>query len=154
MVLREKGFSRAGRTLLLPVLLAGLLGLSGCVDPATGPAATPVAEKVEKIPEEVLQYALDLGMALQIVKECRKGLTLNVAYAQGMQAAFEKKYGKNPAWANTDGLKQLGDKRLQDYALDYVSRRNVVIVQPATWCAAGRADIAAGTRIGKLLIAQ
>ena len=122
---------------------------------AASPNRIPIERSIAAItPDEPTAYMLTSGSTSlpKAVIQTQRMLASNLA--QGMQAAFEKKYGKNPAWANTDGLKQLGDKRLQDYALDYVSRRNVVIVQPATWCAAGRADIAAGTRIGKLLIAQ
>ncbi|HQU70174.1 MAG TPA: DUF5333 family protein [Albidovulum sp.] len=125
--------------------------LVGCAKPAPDAGAE---EKDVKMPRDVIAFRVDLGNAEDIVDECPRGFRLNRAYERERVREFKEKYGPDPEWADLKMEDVMTPRRLQRKFIGYVQRRNVVIAEPETWCAAGRAEVAEKTRIGKLLIAR
>lgn len=111
-------------------------------------------DKDVKVPRDVIAFRVNLGNAEYIVDECPRGFRLNREREREMTSKFKDKYGPNPVWADYDMEQVVTPRRLQRKFIGYVQRRDVVITEPETWCAAGRAEIAESTRIGKLLIAR
>ncbi len=127
--------------------LLALLLVAGCV--ATEPQS---AKPAVPVPPDALQFGFDVAIVEQIVAGCPKSFRSNPsARIQGI-AALEKKYGKNPAWANQRSVDAISPALAQDMVIKYITKRKVVLAQPSTWCAAGRAEVAEKTSIGKLLI--
>lgn len=111
-------------------------------------------DKDVKMPRDVIAFRVDLGNAENIVDECPRGFRLNREHQREWDRKFEEKYGPDPAWADLKMEDVMTPRRLQRKFIGYVQRRNVVIAEPETWCAAGTAEVAEKTRIGKLLIAR
>lgn len=106
-----------------------------------------------EVPQEVLDFGMDLGLAELIVDECGRDFRVNRPYSNAWVREFEKKYGKAD-WISTDVESVAFQRRLQANILKYAERRQVVFSKPETWCTAGRAEMADKTRIGRLLIAR
>lgn len=139
------------KTAGVAVLGAGLM-LAGCV-----PTETQVPEPAKatvKIPPDVIEYGFSAVFAEMTVENCPRGFLFNKGHEDAVIAAFEAKYGERPAWASTDGLKTVPKRELQDRFIDYIQRRDIVLTDRSTWCAAGKAEIAGKTAIGKYLIAR
>lgn len=115
---------------------------------------TDAEDRDVKMPRDVIAFRVDLGNAETIVDECPRGFRLNREQEREMVRKFEDKYGPDPEWADLNMEDVMTPRRLQRKFIGYVQRRNVVIAEPETWCAAGRAEVAESTRIGKLLIAR
>ncbi len=139
------------RTAGAAVLGAGLL-LSGCVPTET--QEPEPAKATVKIPPDVLEYGFNAAVAGMTVDNCPKGFRINKGYEDAVIAALEAKYGKRPAWAGADARKTIPQRELQDRFIDYIQRRDIVMADRSTWCAAGKAEVAGKTAIGKHLIAR
>lgn len=126
--------------------IVALLLVAGCV--ATEPqSAAPAAP----IPPDVLQFGFEVSIAGQIAARCPKSFRVNSsARLQGI-AVLEKKYGKNPAWANQRSVDAISPALAQDMVIKYITKRKLVLAQSSTWCRAGRAEMAEKTSIGRLL---
>lgn len=125
--------------------------LVGCARATPGSDAE---DKEVKMPRDVMAFRLDLGNAENIVDECPRGFRLNREYEREWVGKFNEKYGPDPEWAGLKMEDVMTPRKLQRKFIAYVQRRNVVIAEPETWCAAGTAEVAEKTRIGKLLIAR
>ncbi|MCA0274300.1 MAG: DUF5333 domain-containing protein [Proteobacteria bacterium] len=125
--------------------------LVGCARPAPDADAE---DKDVKMPRDVIAFQVDLGNAKNIVDECPRGFRLNREQEREWVRRFEEKYGPDPEWADLKMEDVMTPRRLQRKFIGYVQRRSVVIADPETWCAAGTAEVAEKTRIGKLLIAR
>jgi hypothetical protein len=125
--------------------------LVGCAKPAPD---SETEEKDVRMPREVIAFRVDLGNAENIVDECPRGFRLNRETEREWDRKFEEKFGPEPEWADLNMEEVMTPRRLQRKFIGYVQRRDVVIAEPETWCAAGSAEVAEKTRIGKLLIAR
>jgi hypothetical protein len=125
--------------------------LVGCAKTAP---ESDVEDKDVKVPRDVIAFRVDLGNAEYIVDECPRGFRLNREYEREWVRKFKEKYGPDPEWADLNMEEVMTPRKLQRKFIAYVQRRSVVIAEPETWCAAGTAEVAEKTRIGKLLIAR
>lgn len=141
------------KTAGVAVLGAGLF-LSACVPTETQVPASAPAKATVKLPPDVLEYGLNAVVAGMTVDNCPKEFRVNKDYENAVVAAFEAKYGKRPAWAGADARKMIPQRELQDRFIDYIQRRDIVMADRSTWCAAGKAEVAGKTAIGKHLIAR
>ncbi|HQU70173.1 MAG TPA: DUF5333 family protein [Albidovulum sp.] len=122
---------------------------------ALAAAAPAIAQDgTAKVPKEVVDFGIDLGLADQIAKNCRRGFRVNRPYEKAWVRTFEKKYGSSPAWMELELDQVISQREAQDVAIAYIQRRDIVVTDGKTWCAAGKAEVAEKTRIGKLLIAR
>jgi len=135
------------------VLGAGLL-LAGCVPTETQVPASAPAKANVTIPPDVIAYGFNAAVAEMTVENCPREFRVNKGYEDAMIAAFDAKYGERPAWASADGLKAIPKRVLQDRFIAFIQRRDIVMGDRSTWCAAGKAEIAGKTAIGKYLIAR
>lgn len=125
--------------------------LVGCAKTAPD---SETEDKDVKVPRDVIAFRVDLGNAEYIADECPSGFRLNREHELEWDRKFEEKYGPDPEWADVSMEEAMTPRKLQRKFIAYVQRRNVVIAEPETWCAAGKAEVAEKTRIGKLLIAR
>ena len=125
--------------------------LVGCAKAAPD---SDTEDKDVRMPRDVIAFRLDLGNAENIVDECPRGFQLNREHERDWVGKFNVKYGPDPEWADLKMEDVMTPRNLQRKFIAYVQRRSVVIAEPETWCAAGRAEVAERTRIGKLLIAR
>ena len=126
-------------------LLAMVL-VAGCVatEPQNAGPAVP-------IPPDVLQLGFNVATAENIARNCPQSFRFNFPARLKATAVLEKKYGSNPAWANNRSIDAISPALAQDMVIKYITKRKVVLAQPSTWCAAGRAEVAEKTDIGRLL---
>lgn len=125
--------------------------LAGCA--RTAPQSA-VGDEDVRVPRDVIAFRIDLETAEYISDECRSDFRVNREYQRDWTGRFEEKYGPDPAWAHFNMEEVVSPKRLQRKLFAYVERRGVLLTEPETWCAAGRAEVAENTRIGKLLVAR
>lgn len=123
------------------VLLVGALALAACASPGPGP-----------YPETLYQAGFDAAIAEAVAARC-PAYALNTAardayIAQTQQALREDGVSEAQleAWAQL-----LPTLRLELDLADYLDARGIVVDEPRTFCAAGAAEIAAGTNVGRLL---
>lgn len=139
------------------VLGAGLL-LAGCVpvEPAAtqtasvGKTAAPVVGANTEVPDELIRAVVEYGMASTLVRQCPNGLGLHYLHKDDVNADLGRRYGGSPRWMG-DFRSQIG-MQFQDYKNSYIQRRKIVATNQESWCAAGRAEIAEGTEIGRYLL--
>lgn len=122
-------------------------------EPVSEPPSPPVpASSFVEIPKYVWDTRFNQALAIHIANECRAFVFNSRQASAEMSAGISR--------AKEDGVSetQLGefannlqDRRIQDDAIAYISKRQIVIVQKETWCSAGRAEIAEGTQIGRFL---
>lgn len=143
------GYDMARTPTLIGFFYSAALAASVAV---VAPAAAQ--DGTAKVPEEVVKFGVDLALAGQIAGNCRRGFRVNRPYEKAWYRAFEKKYGRNPAWSNLDQDQIISQREAQDVAIAYIQRRDIVVTDSKTWCAAGKAEVAEKTRIGKLLVAR
>ncbi|MEZ5888151.1 MAG: hypothetical protein R3D56_14905 [Paracoccaceae bacterium] len=134
------------------VTTAVALLLTACVASESAPPSPPVP--TEPVPQEIIDFAFKAATAKEIAGSCRQGFRYNKAYEDAVIAGYEAKYGRNPAWARGDLSKAVKPKAAQDWAIKYIQRRDIVLADARTWCAAGQKEVAEKTLIGRLLIAR
>ena len=137
--------------------LAALLIVAAC-EPAAAPNVASVAPSTAKpivIPPELMAKAYDYGFAQQIAENCadfRLDSSEKAAANAEIDAILKAQGISNPGPAI---YRQLAPPAvIQQKAIEYIQRRGIVVTEGATWCAAGRKEIAERTGIGHFLIAR
>lgn len=135
----------------LAAVLAMVLALAGCVEPEP-------AQPVKAMSPALKQEMIDVGIAGETVKQCGGDLTFNHQQLARLKplldAVFLDDNGKPPSNRMIDAIikKNLDMRTFQDQFLGYVQRRNILITDSRSWCAAGKQEIARKTGIGKYLL--
>jgi hypothetical protein len=117
-------------------------------------AETTGGGKVPKLNAEMQDELFSLSVALYIVEECGRVYTIDLADLKAFDAKMEETLrlqgfdGKNPA--NLDAA--MSKNKIRGKALSYFRSRNLRDDNGASLCAAGQAEIAQKTRIGKYLV--
>ncbi len=139
----------------LPVAVmatAFLVFLSAC-----GESPAPDAKLLTKLPPDMVAELNAAFNARDIARKCPSELTFNEAEKKRqfeLLALRVQAEGYDDVLDSALEISQLPERELQKQFLDYVKRRGVVFSDKRTWCAAGRADIAEKTAIGKYLLAR
>lgn len=137
------------RGLRIAVLLsAGLLAACQTTPPEPKPA--PSAELLQQSYDKLFPVAL----AENIGKRCRS-IRFNRSLAEqdllSTVIAFQK-LGYSESQAGRLLAKSVPEIDMQNALFDWIKKRNVIVSQPATFCAAGRAEIMQKTQIGRYLL--
>ena len=141
-------FSRRSRLALAGLVVS--VALAGCVEPESDVPVKPMSPALK-------QEALSFGIASETAKRCGWRLGLNTAQIQKLKPSLEAELlgpnGVRPSQRRIDAIVKasLSEKEVQDYVLGFVQKRDIVISDSRTWCAAGEQEIARKTAIGKYL---
>lgn len=134
--------------------LGAMLLLAGCVQP--GPTPDEIAN-APAVPDDIVTLATESRLAQAIVQNCPAGFGYSDAHEEAVKSELARKYGQGetlPEWAGEASLQHT----LQEFDTlrmpEYMKRRQAVEGKASTWCAAGKAEVAEGTAIGKYLIAR
>jgi hypothetical protein len=131
-----------------------LLGIASCA-PTTEVAATaPVAEVVGAFPAEVNAFVMNAALARQIAKRCSSEFAYNSAAADRRIDGFDRKYAGNSSILSVRGREYdaIDRSEVMRQLAVYTTKRKIAAGNDASWCPAGRAEIAEKTEIGTLLI--
>jgi hypothetical protein len=143
-----------------------LLSVTACVEPqAQSPKPSVVApapqsvvkgapQLVRGLPNDAQDYLFSAAIARQVAKRCPKEFRYNTSLARARERELETKYQDNETIRDLSGnASELVDRsKLDSLVLAYVAKRKIVIGENATWCPAGRAEVAEKTEIGKYLV--
>lgn len=129
--------------------MGAALALSACA------SSTPVQTGPTKaLPPEFVNGVMDAAFAETIADECR-----SIRYNKQREAKVLNSYAIRLAAAGyTERDLQVGAKRmendvsLQRKAIKMIDDRNIVVTSEASWCAAGKREMAKGTNIGRYLL--
>ena len=143
------------------VLGAGLL-LAGCVPTETQvPVQTPASVANAPLPPaDIMAEATIALLAQAIAAECPSGIDYNLNHADQIKSGFKRTYSQYansdaaPDWASDASIKRVHQEFDSRDLPNYMARRHVKQGDSASWCAAGKAEIAGKTAIGKYLIAR
>jgi hypothetical protein len=142
------------KTAGVAVLGAGLL-LSGCV-----PTETLKAEAVAKAPmppAEIMAEATNARLAQAIAAACPFGFGYNDNHEDEVKSGLKRVYGNTdvvPDWASDASARKVHQDFDTRGLPNYMARRHIKQDDRDSWCAAGKAEIAGKTAIGKYLIAR
>lgn len=100
---------------------------------------------------------MDAGLAEEITRQCPQRYAINPTE----KAAFEHEL---QTVAAAQGYRSVthdalitaigGQRVLQDTIFGYIAKRNILITDSGSFCAAGDAEVAGHTSIGKYLVAR
>lgn len=102
--------------------------------------------------ERVYSVGKSYTLAQEIAKRCR-----SIRLRNGTRRTVERyllNIGKEEGVGKRgmmNEFRKIPPARVQDDMLGYISKRNIVIADRSTWCAAGRAEISAGGQIANFL---
>jgi len=154
MVLRVLTMNKILKTAGAAVLCAGLF-LSACV-----PTETLTAEAVAKAPmppAEIMAEATNARLAQAIAAACPFGIGYNDNHEVEVKSGMARIYGNTdvvPDWANDASIRKVHQDFDTRGLPNYMARRHIKQDDSDSWCAAGKAEIAGKTAIGKYLIAR
>lgn len=100
---------------------------------------------------------LDGGLAEEITRECPQHYTINPSEKAAVEHELQTVAGAQGYRSVTHDtlIASIGGQRvLQDTILGYIAKRNILIGDSASFCAAGDAEVAGHTAIGKYLVAH
>lgn len=129
---------------------AMVVALAGCVEPEPPVPVKPLSPALK-------QELMNVGLAVETVRNCRGGLGLNTAQLEKLKPRLEAEVlgegGEIPSKRTIDAIlkKSLSEKEVQDQVFGYIQKRDIVISESQTWCVAGAKEIAAKTPLGKYL---
>jgi hypothetical protein len=130
--------------------LVALTLLAGCVAPE-GDMTKPAAQQ-RPIPEDVYSELRDMALAKKIAQACPAYAFSTMkqdSYFHDVEADLYKrgyKAHEMERWA-----RNLDQARLQKDIFAYIEKRNIVITQRQTFCAAGAQELSEGTRVAYYL---
>ena len=118
--------------------------LSACV-------TTETSDRASRHTKETAQLLNEAAMAESIAHYCPDKFDVG---QNATAAVLTKARGSRDASPDSALIMSATDFKRYSVVFydDYVSRRGIQNSKPATWCAAGKAEVAAKSRIGKLLI--
>jgi len=113
--------------------------------------ATETSDRASRHTKETAQLLSESAMAETIAYNCSHKFDVG---QNAREAVLAEARGIRDASPDSALIMSEADFiRYSDVFYDsYVSRRGIQDSKPATWCAAGKAEVAAKSRIGKLLI--
>lgn len=137
-------------------LAFALAALSACVE--TAPAAPAVPLRTVPVPESFLREAINSAIGEVIAEECpgefrHNSQALDASVLRFVQANQNLAAYSPAEWEATVNGRDFQFK-VQDAAFSYISKRKVVVTDPASWCEAGRYETANRTAVGAFLIAK
>jgi hypothetical protein len=148
-------------TVMLKMFLLGSYAmlLTGCVEPTTSVSLDGSTQQTARqirsapLPADLNDKMYAFSFARKIVEQCGQSFRIDPAKRALLETemdAFLKQ--RNIRRINQiDPNLMLPPREVQTRALAYIAKRDIVLVLPETWCAAGRAEVAEGTQIASYL---
>ncbi len=143
-------FDRTSASWSLRALALGgivmVLATAGCTE-------KPLASAALQLPPDMKANLTAAALANATARNCKTALRFNEAGFEKFAKTVRDFYAANGAGnfneRTLDGY--LDSKEMQNEFLAYVEKRDILLTEDASWCAAGDAEIAAASPVGAFL---